>query len=302
MKTFKKKKIIIRFISFLVSLVIWIYVVSSAEIELRKRVPFSIELPKNYSMKTLPLDYVEYKIKGPGLFVRKFADKKLAINIPMKKYYKKGKKQYQINIDENRFKMPLGVSLTSIEPQNLRLALEKSRTKKLKVKPVFETKIEEQFAIKDLSVFPKYIEVTGPKSLMRDLKFIETKPISSLKGEENALIELESFDGRFKMQQESVNISYTTQSKNIEFTYTNVPIIFQSANLIAQTSAKTVSIKVTGEESLVKSIVSDNLQVVALIPRKSKTKLEVDLIAELPQGIKIIEIKPKRIKVSLERE
>ena len=69
-----KQRWVLRGFSLIASIFIWLYVVSSAEIELSKIVKIDLELPENYSIVNFPDKEVHFRFKGPGLFVRKFLE------------------------------------------------------------------------------------------------------------------------------------------------------------------------------------------------------------------------------------
>jgi YbbR domain-containing protein len=278
------------------------YVVSSAEIEITKIVPINIELPKGISVRNEMTKEVSFRLKGPGLFVRKFLEKELSIDVKKNRYYKKGKSKYNIRLDQFKFKLPLGVELMSMEPRILDLKLEKTREKMVEVIPVFSQNILDVYNIKKIKTFPSKIKISGAKSIIKRIKSIETKMIEDIKSKdgESFLVEVPNPDSRIVMNEAAVEISYTLQSKNIEFTYTEVPIIFQSVKLIKNVSPKSVSVKVYGEESKIKKLNMDSIQIIGYVPKDAAKKVEIELTTELPSGIKVLEITPKKVTVDLE--
>lgn len=301
-KLILKRKLFLKLFSLFSGVFIWMYVVSSAEVEVTFDAPITIEVPKGLAIKNEMNREIKYRFKGPGLFVRKFLEKKIRIDIKKDQYFKKRKFKYNISMDQFKFKLPLGVELLSIEPRDILVLLESSKEKSVEIKPIFSHSILNEFNIKELKVFPRRIKVTGPKSVVRSIKSIETKLITELNKNsgDHFAVELISPDSRVKLEEYTANVSYTVQSKIIEFTYTDVPIIFQSVSLIKSATPKLVKVIVSGSEVAIESLSRGPIQVVALISNGSKGKKEIELIAELPPGIKLIKIIPKVVSVNLE--
>ena len=297
-----RRKLLLKIFCLFFGVFIWMYVVSSAIIENEKSAQIKIQLPKGLAIKNEMVNEVTFRFKGPALFLREFINKDLQIEIKSKRYYKKGRYRYTLNMDNFKFKLPIGVEITSIEPRYLNLELEKEIEKWLEVKAVFADDILSDYNIKELITFPRKVLVRGPKSLLRGIKHLDTKLIEKLDTEKghHFLVEIDQPDLRLSMDDTNVNISYTLQSKNIEFTYTEVPIIFQSVSLIKSALPKVVKVKVFGEEAKIKTLSKDSIQIIAFVPKGSVGQVEVELITELPPGLELVEITPKKVNIGLE--
>jgi hypothetical protein len=142
-----RRKALLKLFSFFAGVFIWMYVVSSAEVEINFVSTAHIEVPKGLAIKNELNREIIYRYRGPGLFVRKFLEKQIDINIKSKMYYKRKRYKYNINLDQFKVKLPLGVELLSVEPRSLQFELEKSLEKFVSVKPVFSQKIMDDFNI-----------------------------------------------------------------------------------------------------------------------------------------------------------
>lgn len=301
-KKFLSRKFLLKIFSLMASIFIWMYVVSSAEILINKAVPLNIELPTGLAVSNEYSKEIHFRFKGPGLFVRKFIERDLTINVKKSKYFKRGIKKYNIRLDQYKFKLPLGVELISMEPRSLQINLENSIEKMVKVNPIFSQKIQDEYNVKEIKVFPKKVKISGPRSVVRKIKQLDTKIVEELGESSDAgfAVDLNTPDSRVEVHEESVDISYTLQSKNIEFTYTEVPIIFQSVKLIKSVKPSVVNVKVYGEESKIKQLSKDSIQVIGYIPKDASKRAEIELITEFPIGIKVLDLSPKKVTVELE--
>jgi len=298
---FLRKKYILKIISFLSSILIWMYVVSSAELVNTKMIPLHINLPANLSLGNIVENKMEFRIKGPGLFVRKFIEKEIAIKIESKDYYKRGKKSYSINLEKLIPKLPLGVELISFEPAQLRLELVKESSKVVDVIADLPVSFKES-QIGDFKITPSKVTLFGPKDVLKEIDHIDTKLIEGVspKNQFQKTVELVELDPRISFKEKLFTVEYKEDAKSVEFTYSKIPIIFQSVNLVKRVKNKFVEVRVRGDEKTIKNLTADSIHVIASIPGNLTGRYDVELIAELPSDISLVEIKPSKISVSME--
>ena len=125
MKKQRSRKFYLRLFSLFFSVFIWLYVVSSAEIEVDKAINLIIETPKHLALKNEVPTEVIFRLKGPRVFVRKFTDSKQVIKIRSRDYYTKGRGNYKIKLSRYYPKAPLGVEVISKNVRSINLRLEK---------------------------------------------------------------------------------------------------------------------------------------------------------------------------------
>ena len=301
-KLLNRKKLYLKIFSLISGLFIWMYVVSSAQIELTKIVDLKVDLPKGKSVRNIIPSEVRYRIKGPGIFVRKFVNDKFDLKISKKEYYKKGQTSFILDLEKIKAKLPFGVELVSIEPRNFPLKLERSLRKKVEISPDFSPGILEQFNIQRLSIKPEKIEISGPRSIVKNVQKVKTEEIDSLSVGQNQKVEIKliSPDKRLFLEQSSIIASMELITKNKQRLFKNIPIIYQSMGPIKYVSTRSVDITLVGKEEVLGKLDPESIQVIALIPKGKKGELSIELITELPQGIRLKELTPKSIKVEVE--
>jgi YbbR domain-containing protein len=295
-KNTKKRKLYLKIFSLTFGLFIWLYVVSSAEVELDKVVPVTYKVESGKAIKTsVPSDII-FRVKGPRLFVKKLLERKDSILLDTRK------SQFSFNIDKYKIKLPLGLELLDYSPRNIKLKVEREVSKVVPIKLHLDSKLSEKFDSKSLSYSPKKVEITGAKSLISAIKKVDTVVIEEINTANlNPVeIQLEGLGTNIKMKNSSVLLNYAEPLNKTEFTISEIPIIFQSSRLVKTRSAALVSIKIAGDKKLVQEISKESIQVFANIPNSGKSKIVIDLITELPPGIELIELYPKKVSLELE--
>lgn len=303
MKALSRKKNQLRFFSLLVAVLIWMYVVSSAEIEVTKNIPINIQVPDKLAISNRWDQEVQYRIKGPGLFVRKFLERKLVMEFKQEDYYQKGRLNYKLVFDRSKVKLPLGVELVDIQPRVLNLALEKSLTKSVQVKILEADGFREKFQIDKINVEPQKVSITGPRSVIQKLDYIESPIIDGkkLNEEKSFVVALKSQDPRVMLKNELVNVSYELKSKTKEFTFSDLPIIFQTVSLISQVDPKVVSVVLKGDSEVLEQLDKNRIKVIADVPNSAKGKAEVKLKVETGDSdIEVVNIFPPIVNLVLE--
>lgn len=303
MKKLNKKKNYLRLISFLFACFIWVYVVSSAEIEVNKSIPIEVEVPKNMAIKNFYEQEVQFRIKGPGIFVRKFLERELVIAFNAKDYYRRGVSEYRLGINPGQIKLPLGVELVDLQPRRVFIDLEKSMQKAVPVEWRVSEEFKQEHGIVEMKLSPDKVRIRGPRSLVKKVTQIELVAIdkSMLNEERRFKVPFKPLDPRLELDTKQAEMSYTKQSNQKEFTFSQVPIIFQSVKLISQVSPKVVDVTLKGELAVLEKLDQDKIKVIADVPSKLKGKTEVELSVVLPDTtLELVSINPRVVKMVLE--
>lgn len=289
-------------LSLATAMLIWIYVVSTAEIELNKELAIQVDLPDGKAIRNEVPKSVIYRIKGPGLFVRAFLEKQNTFKIPRQTFKKSMKKKILINLEKFQDQLPLGLELVDVAPRQFYLELEASMEKTVPVKAQFAAAVLGQFKVQKLELWPKEVQIRGPRSLVQKVDFIDTKELEPLKIGLNKEVKVALInpDQRLRLSPEVVNTSIDLINKMVRKKVDGFSILFQSEGFIKYASQKKVELTLEGSSKEIEDLDLDSIQVIALAPRGKRGELDIELITELPQGIKVIDISPKSIKVIVE--
>lgn len=296
----KKRKHLLKIFSLFFSVFIWLYATNSAEVERIKEIPITVEVPKGMILKNSDDFKVRYFVKGPNLIARKFGNEKILKKVEVKEYYKRKKKNYTVSLEDYRVKLPLGLELIKVTPSEINFQIDRLLKKKV---PLI---IEQDFKLVDgnVSIGQKFVTITGPRSILSKVKSwkLNKVDINELVEKKKVFASLESTDDNFSFDKDKIEVTYSPKIKNQEFTFNNVPIIFQTSKLLKSISQRVVSIKIIGDKDIVNNLDLDAISIFGTIPKKVKSQeIEVLLRAELPEGIELLEIKPEKVIVELEK-
>ena len=287
-----KKKL--KLFSFFFSFLIWIYVVSSAEIEADKLIKINYLLPNNYSIENnVPMD-VSVNITGPRVLVKKYIEKKITIDFDIKRKFNKRQQIYNYTVSRKVIKLPLGLELGNVTNKNIVIRLARTQYKEVPIRIELTPKnlINPSF----LEVDPPSLSVSGTKKNLAEINFVETKQIDAklLKSSKELVTELNFKAKNIAINQRNAVVSYNPDLTASKFTFTSIPIIFQSTKMIESSSVKTVDV-VVGSSLLTRDKLARERVRVFANTNGDKTVLK--LVVDLPEGVELLDLKPDTVTV-----
>jgi YbbR domain-containing protein len=292
----KLNKLQLKVLSVFLSFFLWVYVLSSANVEMIKTIPINIIPPAGLQISNNYSKEVTFQLKGPRAFLRELIERQetFTIDLNKKKAYKKN--FYKVHFNRGDIKLPFGVSVESVSPEVQSIYLEKKKSKRFQIIPQFNGTLSKELKMISSKITPSKIFVQGPKSLINDLKHIKSQSIdlSTFKKDGELEVALDIDDRLTWANEEKVVFSYKVRARKANKKINNVPIRFLSSNQNFKGSVTSVSMTVLTEKEN-SEIKPGNIQVIADIPDNAKGKIEVPLKAVLPKDIILLEIEPKTI-------
>jgi YbbR domain-containing protein len=83
-----------------------------------------------------------------------------------------------VNLGPENVLMPEGLTLVSIEPNVIRVELEREESKRIAVMPELVGQAAPGATVEEPEVFPNQVLVTGPESLLAKTEVLHTRPVS----------------------------------------------------------------------------------------------------------------------------
>lgn len=303
MSTMPKRKIkkgTLKVISVIFSFILWLYVLNSANITVEKDVPLTIITPNKMEVANNFPREITYTLRGPRAFLRELIDREDEFIIDLNKFRKSSNNTYFITFSPTKLKLPFGVEVVKISPAKQKIVIEKTITKKVPLQVATRGKLNEQLRLVNSKIKPEKIKVTGPRSVLRNLDYIETQPVdlADLNKDGEMALKVESQDERIYISEDStVQWSYQIRAKKANRKISNVKIRFLSSKGYRRSSHRSASITVLADASEDLSSLVQKVQIVADIPEDAKGKVTVPLSAKLPNEMTLLEIVPSSIEV-----
>lgn len=165
----------LRVVAVLLSLVLWLIVLGSRNVELVLDVPLTYELPKDLLPSEELPQVVQIRLVGPKAFLRNIGDEKHeTIHVPFGQA-KVGVNQYRLFADS--LNLPLGVKISSIQPAQVKVKFEENKSKEVPVRISTFGALPDGFKADRTEIKPGYIRISGPESLVHSTNEVYTAPL-----------------------------------------------------------------------------------------------------------------------------
>lgn len=299
------KKHSLKFISVLLSLFLWAYVLNSEKVRFEKTVLLEYILPDDMMFAQKPASEVTFVIEGPRAFVRTVADREDRLVIDLNRANSKRQLSFHVDINPAQLSLPFGMVVERVLPRRIPIKLERKASKIVPLKLQFMGELPEKLSLLKPHLKPSEVEVYGPRSVIASLKELPVRPIDleSLVGQESVSVEVALQDERLTLTSGyDVTFSYELKAASANLSLKDLPIKFLTRTKTVESAVKTASLKLLVPERILKnrSNISSSVQIWADIPEDAKGRVEVQLKVVLPPSIHLLEISPKSIIVNVQ--
>jgi YbbR domain-containing protein len=159
----------------LLSVLLWIFATSRGISEIAFEVPLEFKnIPPGLELMYNDVKTISLNIKGQDRIIRTIRPSDIRVWIDLSKA-KKGEVIYSIN--KNNIKIPFAVTVKNITPSSVKVLLEESVTKAVRVRPIILGNPEKGFYVKSVSVLPQIVEIEGASSEVGRVDKIKTEPL-----------------------------------------------------------------------------------------------------------------------------
>lgn len=298
-KSPKLRRPLLKIFSITFSFLLWLYVLSSAQIQVEKNIKINYILPDRYAIKNITPVEITYTLSGPRAFVRSILKKENIITIDLKKRFIPGQNKYTISVKSLEMSFPFGIEVVKVEPSRLSIDLERKSTKIVPIKLISTGEVPSDHKMIESYIYPREVNVSGPRSLVNKVESFETFPIelNGLTGIGQRKLSIVQSDARLYLPFNQVDYHYNLKPTRANLIIKDVPVRFLSTNMVLSSNRREVNLMVLADKVNETSYPKDKIKVIAEIPDNASGNVEVPLKAQLPKGVHLLEIQPATIEV-----
>jgi hypothetical protein len=206
--------------------------------------------------------------------------------------------------------LPSGVKIESIEQRRIRLQLERTMTKLVRIEPEIVGEIATGFEISSVRTVPEEIRISGPESRIARISTAETASIDvagrQVSFSQNVYLDLEDPSLQIKGLK-SVDVLVTIEERRREIKLTRIPIEGTADIVKARFSPRTVNLIVTVPISYTGELDKAGFSAV-VSTRGIESNLEafedvpnITIPPEYQEFVRIKSVDPAVVKVTLKR-
>ena len=175
MKKFFLENLGLKIAAVLLSVVLWVFVTSRGQSELSIDVPLEFhDIPQGLEIVNHTVKTVTLAIKGQERFIKNIRASGIRVSLDLNKA-KKGEGIYYIQRDD--IILPHAITVTNIMPSNVKVTLEETIAKTVKVIVPVTGEPGRAYSVKSVEVTPQTIVVEGISSEIGRIKNIKTEPL-----------------------------------------------------------------------------------------------------------------------------
>jgi YbbR domain-containing protein len=218
-----KKNIGIKITSFIFAIFLW-FIVSSAEyITNNVYVPIKLKKVDEGYVAMSDEKVVNVVMRGSNFVLRGASTKDVKISIDVSKL-KLGKNNYKIKISD--VKVPKGVEILNIEPDEIVITIDKIVEKDLKIVPNIIGKPVLGYILDKIVVSPYTVRAVGAISKLNSINYLETLPVNINELAKNTVVEMpvRMDEGISTIVPNIVKISIFVKEEIVEKEFRNVPV------------------------------------------------------------------------------
>ncbi len=234
-----------KFVSLCLAVLIWFLVGGEERIDKNVQIPIEvINLPRDLVISNQFKKEVEVTVNGPRSLILEITKMAISRSVDLSNY-KPGTHVVDIAVDS--IKMPRGVSVQRIQPSSIILSLDKLVSKDLHIEAVTSGKVASGYQLKDISIDPAKITITGPQSQLSKVEILRTEKINIAGIKESASLQvpLDLEPAIVELIGEtSVTAEVDVETIKVEKTFKNIPVEYEVDGVKIKTEPSTVNILV----------------------------------------------------------
>ena len=295
----KNKKIILKLISLFLSITLWFYVVSSKPVTISKKILLQFEIPDKYAISNDTPSKIQMFLKGPRLFLNELNEGtivKVKIDSDDLKKSKKNKIKYIFS--KNDIILPLGVKVVKTNPKFIDLSFSKKIRKWLIPKLVISDIDRKKYSIKKINFNYKKVLVQGPFETLKNKTKMNFGDVNFDFIESNTWFEPDSVEQKqISLVEEKLKVNIDFGPSGSNKTFKKLKIYYFSADNKFTSNTTYADIEVF-QSKLNKIFTNKDIKIYTDIPENAKGSLTLELKARIPEGIHLVRIIPRKIKVN----
>jgi YbbR domain-containing protein len=175
MRKFFLDNLVLKIAAVLLSVALWFFATSRGQSEISIDVPLVFRnIPSGLEMIDNNIKTISLNIKGQERPIKNIKLSDIVIYIDLSKA-KKGKSIYYVTRDN--IKLPHSLTVLNINPSSVKVIIEDTITKTVKVRPVITGEPEKGYYVKSVEVAPEIVVIEGVSSEVRRFNTIKTEAL-----------------------------------------------------------------------------------------------------------------------------
>lgn len=292
----------LKIISIAIAVIVWFIVATSEQQEVSFYVPVKFKNESEGLKAFTDTNLISVLVKGPKISMKNFTFNDIKIEIDLTNFQSG---EYLYRIKPTDVMLPSGIHLIRVEPQDIRVMIDKLGTKTVKVIPTFIGEVKDGYKISSVTIIPNFVTIFGTNKKIKVLESIETLPINISDLDRNLKqkigVKLNEIVSDSKPKEVTVEIKVTENiiTKNIS----NFGLTLENLNPMFKIKSLTpdrVDISIRGRSDRLNNL--EGLKLYVDLSKVSKEgRYDLPILVSNIEGVDVVDIYPNRIKIEVKR-
>ena len=295
-----ENKMLLRVISILIGISLWVMVVSGEGKTITMSVPVKIiNVPKgivafsdNYS--------ISVKVSGSTRLIESLDNSDILLDIDASKF-SVGQSSYR-RILPSDFRTPLGIKITDIEPFEIHVTLDKLVSKEVKVTPSVG-ELKNGYIVDNISLTSNTVTVTGAESILTEMDSVVTVPISvqDKTSSFQTKVGFRDYKGIQSISPSTVGLSITLKENLVTREFIDIPVncVDLPDGLYVKEPILLKSVRVRGRDDMINDFLSSVIFITDCSQITGAGKYSGTVGYETDLKLDILGINPKKINFEI---
>ncbi len=159
----------------LLSIILWMFATSRGQSEISIDVPIQFKnIPSGFELTNHDIKTIGMNIRGQERLIKNVRPADISVYVDLSNS-KKGESVYYINRDD--IKLPPAITITNISPPSIKVSIDETERKTVKVKPVIFGTPETGYYVKSIDTRPQTVVIEGIRSEVGRVNKIKTESL-----------------------------------------------------------------------------------------------------------------------------
>jgi len=288
----------LKIVSFLLAIILWVVVLGSKTIEITKEVPLEVHLGDDLILSEPLPDRITLRIAGPKAFLRSINSRledPIRINLENRKAG-----VFTQHLYSDIVKLPVGVKVLSVVPNQLTFKLEELKRKSVPVQLEFSGEVAAGLRLMKAEVSPNSVKIRGTRQRLALIQQITSSTIDLSQVKETGIIPVPLDLESLGVESDGVvpDVSLEVEGKGTVYRVRSVPVqVMSTAKATMPDTEVTVLIRADHPTHIEVEKIHAEVDV-RDYPQGDYSKF---IRVQLPEGLHLVRVIPNQVKVSVRK-
>jgi len=297
-----RRNFLLKVLSFIAAFCVWLFVNAGArDTERALQVPLELRnIPPSLMITSPRVDFIDLRASGPRTLLNRIDRSKLVIPLDLTGV-RAGPAVFGISTES--LNLPRGVKIVRVTPSQVTLDLAKVERRTVPVRLDLRAETADGLKVTTTKISPQAVEVVGPATELRGVKFVDTEPVAlsvTEVGPQQLEVPLRSLGEYFSLSAQRVAVEVRVESPSVT-REVKAGVEVRNTSYDAGVKPAEVRIQLRGPKRTVASLELEEGAVYIDAASYEPGKHVVTPSVELPLDVEVVQMTPPEVQLTLSK-